>query len=99
MHTLTGDHDTDLFLTATDMTPGQWETLMSCHHQGSCDSDVSDARSLFTIEDHQSAMDYLIGCGIESDRFIDEDGDIDADAVEEYYLWILAGDIQELGTL
>lgn len=100
---LSGDHDEDYFLTKNDMSESHWTMLMSCHHQGQCDEDTSEAIKYFHIEDELKALNYLIECGIERDRFLDDDElpidhddqVIDSEAVYMYYLWMLSGDIQE----
>lgn len=102
-HTLSGDHDEDYFLTQDDMSEGHWEMLMSCHHQGQCDDDCSEASKYFEIKDYDSAKNYLVGCGIEEEKFLelydDEDEDSkmvnNEDTILNYYLWMLSGDIQE----
>ncbi len=107
-HTFSGDHDNDYFEGEDDMSPSHWELLMGCHHQGSCDNDTEEASKYFEIEDYIKAVNYLIDCGIERERFLGEESEIkypqnvtsedqieDRDAVLTYYLWVLAGDIQE----
>lgn len=99
---LSGNHDEDYFLTEDDLGE-HFELLDACHHQGQCDDDVNEAKKYFSIKDMVSATNYLIGCGIERDRFgikskgyvkkLKEIGDLDA--VYMYYLWMLSGDIQE----
>lgn len=96
---LTGQHDEDYFLSLDDMSQEFFEVLMACHQQGECESYCQDAREFFTLKNHEAAADYLIDCGIERERFYieDEEGQqsLDTEAVELYYLWILAGDIRE----
>jgi hypothetical protein len=75
--------------------------LMSCYHSGSCDAECEDASRHFDIEDYFEARDYLVGCGIEWEKFHpdatdEDDGDLDSEAVLMYYLWILAGDIHDM---
>ena len=106
IHVLTGDHDQDYFLTQEDMSEDHWNMLMSCHHQGRCDDDCEEAVKYFHIENEIRAVNYLIECGIERERFLIDgieypervtsvDQIRDREAVEKYYLWILSGDIQE----
>jgi hypothetical protein len=100
---LSGYHEEDYFLEPSDMTEDQWNTLMSCHHQGACDDDAEFATKQFLIKDLVKAVNYVIDCGVERERFgvatkervkdLKEIGD--THAVQIYYLWILSGDIQE----
>jgi hypothetical protein len=102
-HTLSGDHDEDYFLNESDMSQEHWALLMSCHHQGACDEDAEEAAKYFEIKDYVKAVNWLIDAGIERDRFLvdgterctSRDQIKDEDAVLQYYLWLLAGDIQE----
>jgi hypothetical protein len=100
---LSGNHDDDYFLSKSDMTPSHWSLLMGCHHSGACDDDAAEAAKYFEITDYDKAKEYLIGCGIEEETFSelydDEDDESEMvnneDAILRYYLWTLAGDIQE----
>lgn len=104
--TLSGNHDEDIFLTKDDMSASHWELLMGCYHQGQCDDDTEEAAKYFEITDYVKAVNYLIDCGIERERFLFEgvkypdraktrDEIRDESAVLQYYLWILSGDIQD----
>jgi hypothetical protein len=92
---LTGNMDEDSFLTAQDMPSENWNALMSCHHSGQCDDDVDFAARLFEIEDFGSALDYIVSAGLEKDEFVNDCG-MDEERVLMYYLWILAGNIQDM---
>jgi hypothetical protein len=93
---LSGNHDLDLLLTKNDMSISHWNLLMKCYHNGQCYSDVKLAKQYFHIEHENKALQYLLNCGIERDKFIDDNGDINSSNIELYYLWLLSGDIQEL---
>ena len=95
-YTLSGEIDDDSFLTSKDMSESHWNLLMNCHHSGQCDEDAQQACGYFEIANYDKALEYLLDCGIESDRFKDDEGERDDDAVIMYYLWMLSGDIQEL---
>lgn len=97
-------HDDDYFLKREDMSEAHWNLLMACHHQGRCDEDTEEAAKYFQFPSDDAivkACEYLIECGVESERFlIDDDEPVsyenieDDDVVMQYYLWMLAGDIQ-----
>ena len=109
MCTLSGNYDEDIFLTKEDMGESHWELLMGCYHQGQCEEDTEEAARYFQFPSDEAlvnACQYIVGCGIESERFTGKDlssygityDDItDEDAVMQYYLWMLSADIQERG--
>lgn len=96
-HYLSGDHDSDYFKTEDDMSESHWDLLMSCHHRGSCDDDTEEAARYFEIKDYKAAFKYLVDAGIERENLLDEDDKRrkDESKILQYYLWILAGDIQD----
>jgi hypothetical protein len=99
--------DFDELLTKTDMSEKQWDILMSCHHQGACDDDAKAASEYFILDNEQGYVDAckrLIDAGIERERFlhhksmpVEYENIKDDQAVIEYYLWILAGNLQDRG--
>lgn len=95
---LSGNYDYDVFLTADDLGD-HFETLMGCYHTGACDDDVEVAKKYFDIKDYQKAFDFLEDCGIERERLFESDSELctnlDHDVILSYYLWILAGDMQD----
>lgn len=93
---LSGDRDHDQFLTSDDMNELQYETLMSCYHQGQCHGDTLAASEIIGIEDYDKALEYLLDIGLDEDKFKYDDGTNDEDEILLYYLWIISGDIQEL---
>jgi hypothetical protein len=90
IHYLSGDHHFDLF-GKLNMSNSHFELLMACHHQGVCDDDCEEASKYFEIENYETAKKYLLDCGIEEESIGDDE------AILKYYLWILSGDIQEMG--
>jgi len=102
-HTLSGNHDEDYLLSKEEMSESHWELLMSCHHQGECDSDTEEASNYFDIKDYDEAKEYLISCGIDDEKLLelydyeDEDSEMvnNEEAILKYYLWMLSGNIQE----
>lgn len=96
--TLSGDHDEDYFLTSEDMSQGHWQLLMGCHHTGQCDDDTEEAALYFEIKDYKAALNYLVSTGIEKEQFLDDDEEQDDHEILKYYLWMIAGDIQERTT-
>lgn len=96
-HSLSGDHDTDYFLTQNDMSESHWSLLLACHHTGQCDDDTYQASQYFEIIDYKKAYKYLIECGLERETFRrkDDKRSKDYNKILQYYLWLLAGDIQE----
>jgi hypothetical protein len=100
-------HEDDYFLTRDDMSESHWEMLMRCHHEGSCDDDASEAAKYFQFPSEEAtlkAAKYIVECGIEQDRFFQDDeceltweNLNDEDAVMLYYLWTLSADLQEKG--
>jgi len=95
---LSGNHDDDYFLSQDDMSEELWDVLMSCHHQGQCDDDCSNASSYFEIKDILKAKEYVLNCGVDEDSLIDDSEDhADEELIFNYYIWLLSGDIQERG--
>jgi len=90
VYNLTGERDHDQFIDRNDMSVEHWDLLMSCSHSGECDNDVEFATHSFEIKDYKAAKNYLIESGIDEDNLNNDD------AVLSYYLWCIAGDIQEL---
>ena len=86
---LSGNHDDDYFISENDMNEILFDILMSCHHQGACDSDCNEASDYFEIKDYKRAKQYIIDCGIEEENLKNESD------IFSYYIWMLAGDIQD----
>lgn len=71
------------------------DCIRSCHHQGSCDDDVSYWRKVLGFKvPRQKAIDYLKEYGAWSVEEMEEWSD---DDLAERVLWLAAGDIQENG--
>ena len=97
---LSGDHDTDMFLTKSDMSESHWQLLMGCYHPGACDDDAAEASLYFDFKgDSSKALRYLIDCGCEPEQFEDINDEYttgkNEDAILRHYLWMISGDIQE----
>jgi hypothetical protein len=89
-YSLSGERDHDQFITSEDMGSILFDILMGCHHQGACDSDVNEAREYFEIKDYSAARQYILDCGIDEENIQDDN------SVFDYYIWMLAGDIQDM---